>query len=51
MSACQINKCINMCQTSMVIEVVRLLKRITFLLNKKVEYYSQISSVMRIMGI
>ena len=36
---------------SHVIDVVRLLKRIAFLLNKKVKYYNQISWVVEIVGI
>ena len=40
-----------MCQASLVIKVVRILERITFLLNKKVDYYGQISWVVAIVDI
>lgn len=42
-----------MCQASLKIEVVRLLKGITFLLNEKVDYYTQnsISWLTAIVGI
>ena len=40
-----------MCQASLVTEVVRILKKITLLLNKSVDYCSQISWVVAIVGI
>ena len=40
-----------MCQVSLMIEVVILLTRITFLLHEKVDYYSQISREVAIVDI